>query len=368
MLPSVRTTESDGALGIRPSLSGLPLAIVGQCTSGTLSQPTSCSDPDQVQALFGAGRAVELACYALENFGRSVVITRCATSVAAAYGTVDDSAFDGSSAVTLDTDGSNKPNDDYEIVVNFSTSTGSDGTIGSTSPAIYLEVSCDAGRSFSALQPLGTAVFYVIPGTNVKLQFGAGTAKDGDVIRVAVAAERANSTDLGTALDALEVTSLAYELIVVTDPLDNSMAGTCKTFLTTMHTAGKHKDLMGGFRVQGIYAIDTGGLAESDASYLTAYNAAFSSFDSSSMYIAAGAAKTLSSVTRGRRYRRSPCFSVSAQMSAVSEEIDIAALDYRLPGVTIRTTLRSTRPLDNAGSPICSQIATDSPCATSRAR
>jgi hypothetical protein len=337
MLPSVRTTESDGALGIRPSLSGLPLAIVGQCTSGTLDQPTSCTDPDQVKAIFGAGRAVEAACYALENFGRSVVVTRNATSVAALYGTVDDYDFDGTSTVTLDVDGSNKPNDDYEIMVNFSTSTGADGTIGSTSPAISLEVSCDAGRSFDAIQPLGTAAFYVIPDTNVKLQFGVGTVKDGDVIRVTVAAERANSTDLGSALDALQVTSLAYELVGVTDELDESTAGTCASFLAAMHAAGKHKDLMGGFRVQGIYAIDAGGADESDADYLTAFNDEFSAFASSSMYIAAGAAKTLSSVTRGRHYRRSPCFAVMAQLSAVSEEIDISALDYRLPGVTIRT-------------------------------
>ena len=39
-----------------------------------------------------------------------------------------------------------------------------------------------------------------------------------------------------------------------------------------------------------------------------------------------------------------------------------------MPGVTMRTTLRSTGPFDAAGSPTCSQIATDSPSATSRAR
>jgi len=39
-----------------------------------------------------------------------------------------------------------------------------------------------------------------------------------------------------------------------------------------------------------------------------------------------------------------------------------------VPGVTTRTTLRSTGPLLAAGSPICSQIATDSPSLTSRAR
>ena len=40
----------------------------------------------------------------------------------------------------------------------------------------------------------------------------------------------------------------------------------------------------------------------------------------------------------------------------------------RVPGVTTRTTLRSTGPLESAGSPICSQMAQDSPSLTSLAR
>ena len=36
--------------------------------------------------------------------------------------------------------------------------------------------------------------------------------------------------------------------------------------------------------------------------------------------------------------------------------------------LTTRVTLRSTGPFDAAGSPICSQMATDSPILTSRAR
>jgi hypothetical protein len=39
-----------------------------------------------------------------------------------------------------------------------------------------------------------------------------------------------------------------------------------------------------------------------------------------------------------------------------------------VPGVTTRSTLRSTGPLLVAGSPICSQIATDSPSFMSFAR
>ncbi len=45
-----------------------------------------------------------------------------------------------------------------------------------------------------------------------------------------------------------------------------------------------------------------------------------------------------------------------------------ALLRSTYPGVTMRSTRRSTGPFDVAGSPICSQIATDSPSRTSRAR
>ena len=54
--------------------------------------------------------------------------------------------------------------------------------------------------------------------------------------------------------------------------------------------------------------------------------------------------------------------------SNVSRRSLSSASSVTVPGVTMRTTLRSTRPLASAGSPICSQIATDSPSATSRAR
>jgi hypothetical protein len=44
------------------------------------------------------------------------------------------------------------------------------------------------------------------------------------------------------------------------------------------------------------------------------------------------------------------------------------SLSVRVPGVTMRTTLRSTGPLLAPTSPTCSQIATDSPSFTSLAR
>jgi hypothetical protein len=54
--------------------------------------------------------------------------------------------------------------------------------------------------------------------------------------------------------------------------------------------------------------------------------------------------------------------------SSVSRRSSSSASSVTVPGVTTRTTCRSTGPLAFAGSPICSQIATDSPLRTARAR
>ena len=47
---------------------------------------------------------------------------------------------------------------------------------------------------------------------------------------------------------------------------------------------------------------------------------------------------------------------------------DSSSLSVSVPGVTTRTTLRSTGPLAAPTSPTCSQIATDSPSLISRPR
>ena len=58
------------------------------------------------------------------------------------------------------------------------------------------------------------------------------------------------------------------------------------------------------------------------------------------------------------------CWAASSRVSFSSS----SASSVSVPGVTTRTTSRSTGPLLFAGSPTCSQIATDSPSLMSRAR
>ncbi|CFN72511.1 Uncharacterised protein [Bordetella pertussis] len=72
------------------------------------------------------------------------------------------------------------------------------------------------------------------------------------------------------------------------------------------------------------------------------------------------------SQARPARGSRLPVTQTAA--SARSALAGSKASSVRVPGVTMRTMRRSTGPLAAAGSPICSQMATDSPSATRRAR
>lgn len=322
-LPRARTTELDGGMGIRPPSSGMPMAVLGQCAAGDANVPASYGRDKDVAADFVAGRAAEAGAYGLQQYGlASVLMVRTETTgVAFDYGTVDLDDFDGTSVVTFDE--AVEPLDDWDVVVKFPTG----GTIGVD--GIQLQWSLDAGRSYSPLTNLGTAAFFVIPGSGgVKLEFAAGTVIAGDIVRCSMVASTWDDTELGAALDALALSALPWEFVQICGALDSSSATVVSAWLTALHAAGKHKWAFGHFRYP------TAG--ESEAAYAAAFNAEFSAIGASSLVVAAGAKKVLSAITR-RTYRRPPSHAVSALAASVSEEIDLAQIEGgRLNGVTLR--------------------------------
>lgn len=320
-VPNVQTPELDGGLNIRPPIDGLPLAVVGQCAAGPFDTPASYTRPKDIIDTFVGGRAAESAAYAAERFGVTVVLVRAKETTAHAYSAVDQTAFSGTSVVTVD--GTPVPNDDYEVVVRFPT----DGTIGVD--GIKLEWSVDSGRTFSPPTPLGTAADFTLPGTGgVKIEFAAGTVVAGDLLSFEATAKAGDDDDLDDALEALRQTSLLWQFAHVADVLDASAADVVSAKLAAMHNDGKHRWAMGSFRLPND--------GESEADYLTAFNAAFSAFADSSLAIAAGASKVPSSIAR-RTYTRPAAFGPAALAAALSEEVDLAVIpEGRLLGVTIR--------------------------------
>ncbi len=317
--PSVSITELDGALGVLPTGSKA-LALVGVSSSGPEDTPASYARVTDVVADFGIGPLVEAAAHYIETYGQPVVLVRTGQTVPGDEGTLDDSDFDGTSVVTLDTA---EPDDDFDIEIDFVTG----GTIGTA--GITYRYSTDGGRTWSAAQALGTAATITVPGTGgVNFDFGAGTVVAGDALRTRTKAPNWNATELGDALTALANSAIAWDLVEIVGPIDASAFDAIETKFASMVTAGKYKAWIGHARMPN--------LAESEATYLAALNTIFSAKASVHGVLCAGAEKLTSSVS-GRKYRRPVSFVYAALEASVSEEVDVADVNLGpLTGVSIR--------------------------------
>lgn len=317
--PSVTITELDGALGVLPPSSGKLFALVGVSSSGTQNAPATYARVKDVVAAFGAGPLVEAAAHYIERYGKPVVLVRTGQTTAGSPGTLVTSVA-GTSVVTLDT---TAPNDDYEGL--FRVVTG--GTVGTA--GITFQWSLDGGRTLSPVTALGTANTYVFPGTGgVNIDFAAGTLLAGDYVTFRTTAPCWNSTELGTALDALGNSAANWELVHVVGPIDATSFDTIETKVNAMAAAGKYHGWIGNCRVPNV--------SESESSYLTAMNAIFASKTTTHGMLCAGACKLTSSVN-GRKYKRPVAFAVAARQASVDHEVNVADVNLgTLTGVSIR--------------------------------
>jgi hypothetical protein len=321
MLANVNINILDGALGILPQTDGDVMAIAGPSDAGPLNTPTSFARGKYVQQNFGDGPLVESACHAIERYGKPVVLVRTATTNAGSYGALDTSGVTGTSVVTLHD--AVTPVDHYEIL--FVVVHG--GTIGAA--GITYQYSLDGGRTMSPVKALGTANFVVLE-MAARLDLAAGTLLAGDRVSVRAKSPVWSATDLGTALAALTSTRLGWDFVQIAGELDPVAFDTVDAWLQSLEAAGRFAWAIGNARMP-----DEG---ESEAAYLSSLSAAFAAKSSTSIALAAGAAKVLSSVTR-RMYRRPVSLPVSAKLSALDLAQSVAQIGApggALAGVDIR--------------------------------
>jgi len=322
--PAVNLTELDGALGIVPTTAGRLLAVVGVSSAGPLDTPATFARVSDLRASFGDGPGVEAAAIMIERFGRPVMFVRTGQTTAGSYpaaaAVVRLGA--GTSVITVDNVGT-APFDDFEFyfeVVN-------PGTIGVD--GITFQWSLDGGRTLSPVTALGVATDFTFPDSGgATIEFAAGTLVLGDVATFRGLAPKWNTTEVGTALDALFASSVAWENAFVVGDLDATDIDVIDPKFTAALTAGKYRGWFAGVRVPTI--------GETEAAYAAALDSAFSSKATNHGEICAGGCKTISSVS-GRRYLRSPAFTVAPREQSVSEEINIADVNLGvLPGVSIK--------------------------------
>jgi len=335
-IPSVNVTERDNALGVLPPISGLPMAIVGVSSTGTAATPVLYARTTDVKADFGVGPLVEAACHAIERYGRPVLICKATSSTAGSYGTVGTSGVTGTSVVTADA--VMLPYDDYDVKVVIVTG-GTRGTAG-----ITYKYSLDGGVSYSATQSLGTDTALTIAEGNVKFPLATGTLVAGDYWTCRTVAPAWNATDLGTALDALKVSTVSWSLCEIVGNIDATALSAIETKFAAMFTAGKPRAYIGHCRMPSA--------SETEATYLTAMQTIFSSLSASYGALCYGACKMTSSVVSGRRYRRPISYVVAARQSSLSDEQNVADINLgALTGITIRDSYGNVDQHDEAVNP-----------------
>lgn len=276
------------------------------------------------------GVTVELAAGTV-TAGRLVTFTTTAPILASAGQLVVN--FTGTSVPTIAA--SPLPIDDYEVKLVFVTG----GTIGVA--GITYTFSLDDGRTNSAPQALGTAVFITVPGGG-QVDLAAGTIVAADNLAYPTVSPTADSSDLTSAFQALRTAGSDFEQIFVATPLDAALVTICDAQTSGMSSVGKHRYWRGSTR------LPVG--AETEATYLASLTAVFAASSSTFGDLCAGACEFGSGVN-GAFYRRPAAFAVGAREAALQPEVNAADSGLSALPVTIKDALGNPKHHDETFDP-----------------
>lgn len=255
--PSVDITKIDFQTGsVGPDPDGV-LAIISSAGSGPFNTPSGYTVDSQAFTDYGPSPLVEKVSYTLAASGKPVIPIRATTATAAAYGAITETN-PGTSTITA---GAAVPVDSYPVTVKFLTG----GTVGVA--GITYQYSLD-GVNVSAVQSLGAANTLTIPNfaqggsPGVSFALGAGTILATQSFTCQTTAAQITDADLPASLEALRVTSLPWEAVLVGGPADAGTPGLVDVWLTGLEKVGK-------FRV-GILNTRLKSAGESETTFATA--------------------------------------------------------------------------------------------------
>lgn len=211
-LPGITNTILDGGLGVTSPATSRP-HVVGACDSGPLNTPTLISNQTQLKEIFGThGPLVDCVGYILDNAGGPVLVTRTADTIAATYNGATSDTMVASSGGGTDNEvvvavATSAPKLDADLVVTIV-----DGGARSDMTFTY---SLDGGETESPAIAGATTV--ALGDTGITLEFEAGTVNPyvaGATYSTEARAAMYDSTDLGAAFDAIELSTLTFDFFV----------------------------------------------------------------------------------------------------------------------------------------------------------
>lgn len=306
MIPQANLTKLDGAVGVAPSSLDGVCAVVGPSVLGTVNQPFALTKLDGIRTAFGSsGKLSQAMAFVLAKARKPVVGVKCATTTAAAYGTVTKV---GTGTFTP-TAGATPPDDDYPVLIKFLTA----GTVGTA--GITYQYSLNNGRTFSAVIALGTANSIVIPG-NITIQLGAGTVVVGDQVTASTTSASPTGTDIVNALEALRITGIRYEAVLWANTLTPTEAAVIEAWNLLRQPEGRFRHYYLNARVRGA--------VETRAAYLTAMQTLWAPFQTIDGSVGYDGAEIVSPLDGSRLLRPTSWVACARAMSLPNVGVDPA--------------------------------------------
>lgn len=304
MLPEVKTTVQDGALGIAgPDTDNVHVKI-GVASKGTKNTLLSFTDKKQVKDTLGTGPLAESLAVALTKI-KPVYAIRAEASTA---GTVSAVTATRVSTSTGTVAVSGTPLDSYQVTIEITTT----GGVG----AGAFKYTLDGGDVYSPAILIPSGGSYAIPDTGLTLTFTDGVGpiffEKGDKFAFTTAAPAMTLTDLNAAIDAMLADSAEWAFLHVVGETTPTVAAGVNTRMD--EAATKHR-----FAFAVLEARDIGG-AETEDTWMTALKTEWKDFASTRVEVIAGHSEVVSQLT-GRVHRRSIGAAVTARIAAIDPQV-----------------------------------------------
>jgi hypothetical protein len=319
----VNITIQDGGLGQSVPGQGPTFIVIGCSSAGTAYQPYTSTNPNAFPTQFGYGEAPDLAAYITAETGNPVTMVKTATVTSGSWSN-SGTCYTGStntstSVVTLTNTGTNSPWDSAYLVI----SVLAGGTIATN--GIQLGISVDGGASTYATVNLGTnttsSAILTVWGTTIV--FAAGTLVTGDSFWAVATPPLWNDSGVQSALTAtLSVNGVTFQNVFIAGQASASDVTAFDGYMTTRQTNKRFNRMLTGCRD----ALWGGASTETEATWMTSIETAFSTTTSLTVGVCAGHYRQISPITSAQM-RRNLLWSAAARNAGVGIAVDLGEVD-----------------------------------------
>jgi hypothetical protein len=309
----VEITILDGGGVVSVPLSSVAV-VIGASSAGTAATVVASRNPNTLAAAVGVGPAVDAAAMKIAA-GATVLFMKSATTTPGAASAVVSTGA-GTSVLTV----TGAPFDAYLVKV-VCTNAGTIATSG-----IRIKISLDAGRTFGPDISIGTAVTYAITGTNLVLNFAAGTFLLGQTHTFGCTEPLTSDASVQACLVALEASPYAitgWGSMHIVGPRVGASASTIQGYLDTMVATKTWPRAIIEVRDCAL-PVAYGGAGETDTAWSTAIALDYSAVSAKRICAAAGnynMASAFPVAAAGTpRMRRNLAWALSARQTTIQPQ------------------------------------------------